>query len=228
METTAGRIPPLWREWTAVLQTLHPVVTVGGGSLDPGREDDAWPTACSVAAGSGLSATRRTATTTWRRGSRCATRARAGTSSRCPSRATPKHRRPGSAVCTAASPASSTAANPSRRSPSRRAPTGTCSSSVVPSLSSRPCSTIVSSSSLSAGARSPDLPRTRAGPPPGVARLSCVEVASRVEHLSGALHHRWERRPGEVDPPVGAPPHVLALDAAVRLLVHHGAAHVGD
>src|SRR5581483_371275 len=52
-------------------------------------------------------------------------------------------------------------------------------------------------------------------------------VAAPQDPLRGDDHRR-RRRPREVDPLVGAPPHVLAVHDRTRLLVEHGTPHVGD
>ena len=52
--------------------------------------------------------------------------------------------------------------------------------------------------------------------------------ALRSRRPLGAARHRGLGAPREVDPEVGAPPDVLALHDRRRLLVEHGAAHLGD
>ena len=57
------------------------------------------------------------------------------------------------------------------------------------------------------------------GTPASISKKSGVADAA-------AVRDRRQRRPREVDPQVGAPPHVLAPDLAARLLVDHRAAHL--
>ena len=105
------------------------------------REDDAWPTARFVAAGSGLSAddnVNRNHDLAPRQSMRCSMPARSRV------RGALRERRRGARdlgvpPAPAASPAWSTAPNRSRRRSSRRAPTGTCCWSVAPSRTWRCC-----------------------------------------------------------------------------------------
>ena len=176
------------REQTTALQTLHPCVSAGRGSLGPvnGRMTHGRPRA------------------PWQPARGCQLRDRpqprpraaAVDALRVPARARlrgalrddAEARPPGSAACTAASPGWSTAPSPSRRRSSPRARTGTCCWSAARWPTSRCCSPSASSCSRSGAPRSPDAGRIAKPGRLGRRRLRRPASRSTKGHLTGPAH----------------------------------------